>query len=90
MNKILLIYLLLLFGLFQAQQSSNRFEEAEIQEMSTQATMEGADEGGQVPGGDDPLPVPIDGYISLLGIIAVGLIIFNHKRYRQFLQTTGF
>lgn len=85
MKKIFILYLLFSIVFLQAQQISNRFAEAEQEEVSVSSTMD------TVPGPPqrdcppevedcDPLPVTIDDYIPLLLITATGLMLLNQKR----------
>lgn len=80
MKKILLILTLLIYGAAISQQSENRFQQSEDAEVAGDAySTQNLGPGGP-PGDDDPEPVPIDDYIPLLLIGAVGIIYGVYKK----------
>lgn len=86
MKKIFILYLLFSIAFLQAQQTSNRFAEAEAQELIMDSTMEvpPGPPNTKCPDGTedcpDQLPAHIDDYVPLLLITAIVLILFNHRR----------
>lgn len=88
MKNILFIFLFLTGSYLYAQNVENRFEQTDknSQEFSSQNTEPetlGGDPGNP-GGGDDPPPVPIDEYLPLLLLSAVGIIAYTtHKTHRK-------
>ena len=85
MRKVIVIFTLITGSFFGAQNHENRFSDSEQEQMlgnSTGKEPEMAESTGP-PGGDDP--VPIDDYLPLLLITAVGIIV--HAGWRKRKQT---
>ena len=81
MKKLIYIILFSISILTFAQKPPNRFEAEEI---ATALPKEKVIESPIAKNPGDPGdPMPIDDYIPLLVITAIGLIIFNQKRFRQ-------
>jgi len=75
MKKLFAVLLITIFAVTFAQDSTNRFEQAE-QEQSAPPT-DPSDEGPGNPGED---PLPINGYIPFLFLAAVGMIAVSQYR----------
>ena len=82
MKKIFILYLLFSIAFLQAQQTSNRFAEAEDLELSTNSTMDVPPGPPVCPEGQecDPPPAPIDDYIPLLLITAIVFMFFSQRK----------
>lgn len=77
--KNIFLSLLFLAGSFVSAQN-NRFGESEEVNAAEVGQGPGDDTGGGDLEGDDPLPAPIDDYIPLLVIAAMGLIVYQGTR----------
>lgn len=86
MHKLFYIFLFFSGSLIQAQQEDNPFRASESQdEMSNND--KGLDQphaGPGNPGGEDDLP--IDDYLPLLAITAVGIIIYTTQKKRNLIR----
>ena len=76
MKKIIIVLCLVFYGLAHAQQQDNPFMKSDQTEERVESVPETAEAPGP-PGGDD---LPIDDYIPLLVIVAMGMIVYNTMR----------
>ena len=89
MKRILILILFSFFSTVVAQESANRFKEGE-----DEATYQKANLPDNSSLGDQPQPgpgnpgdtVPIDDYIPLLVIAAVGIIIYQTQKKKNLLS----
>ena len=93
MKKFFLLLLLPYFSVVYSQQSTNRFDQEDRSEMENRSAMgdrsmqnTNEEEGDVVQKGpgNPGEPVPIDGYIPLLLITAVGFIIYQTCKEKKF------
>lgn len=85
MKKILYIILFFISVLGYSQQEANRFVESENADAITKDQTAGdlqQTEPGDSGGGDPADPAPIDDYIPLLLVVAVGIIGYSGYRKR--------
>ena len=85
MKNILLIFFFCIGSWAQAQQESNPFSSAERNNEASQSEKPAFDTANAGPGNpnddDDPFPVPIDDFIPLLVMTALGIILYTaHKK----------
>lgn len=82
MRKILFILTLLVYGLAFSQQSENRFQQSEEIDATGDANYNSSQNRGPggPPGDDDPEPVPIDNYIPVLLLGAIGITVYAYRK----------
>lgn len=89
MNKLIFIFLFFIGSLVQSQQQDNPFFDAEKNTELSNAN-DGVKTGTDVAGkpGDPPTDpkAPIDDYIPLLIITALGIIIYKTRKNRNLLS----
>ena len=81
MKKTLFILILLIYGFSHAQEETNRFKESESTAASVSAASSDPAEDFSGPPGDDDLP--IDDYIPVLAITAIGIIVYVSYRRKS-------
>ena len=85
MKNILLIFFFCIGSWAQAQQESNPFSSAERNNEASKSEKNAFDTAtagsGNPDTGDAPVPVPIDDYLPLLVMTALGIILYtSHKK----------
>lgn len=90
MKNLLLIFFFFIGSWAQAQEDSNPFSSAERNNEATQSEKPGFDTANVGPGNpdetDDPLPVPIDDYIPMLVVTALGIILYTAHKKRNLIS----
>lgn len=93
MKKFFLLLLIPYFSVVYSQQSNNRFDQEDRSAQEDRSTMGdrsmqngNESEGGVVEKGpgDPPGPVPIDRYIPFLLITALGFIVYQTHKEKNF------
>lgn len=86
MHKLFYIFLFFSGSLIQAQQEDNPFRAAESKDEipSHDTGVDQPQAGPANPGGDDDLP--IDDYLPLLVITAVGIIVYTTQKKRNLIR----
>lgn len=73
--------ILLCFSVFVfSQETNNRFQQNDHQNSGDSYYETQYASPGDPPGDDDPPPTPIDDYVPLLAITAVGLIVYYSRK----------
>ena len=88
MKKFVFVFLLLIGCLVSAQHDANPFDEPETTVENNEADEIGdvTNSAGNPDGTDDPLPLPIDDYMPLLVIAAVGIIVCTAQKKKNVLS----
>ena len=94
MKLLLVLFSLTFASMLSAQEVGNRFEQAEQQEQTSAGLPDATtNKDGDVaygpgggPGGPGEPPAPIDDYLPLLAITAVGIIMYVSRRNSMLLN----
>lgn len=83
MKNFLLIFFFCIGNWAVAQQESNPFSSAEQNNAANENEAAALGGPGNPDDEDDPVPVPIDDFLPLLVITAVGVIIYETQKKRS-------